>query len=257
MNQTDFERFKNAMNGAWLAIKDGKEKPSGDLLTVFWTTFSSVPIADFERAMQAHLLDPKHGMFVPKPADIVRGLQGQQQNDGRPEADEAWGIALQASGEDATIVWTPEIRSAWAAAEPIILEANDKIGARKAFIAAYDRLVERSRNQSEPVKWEVSLGTDPHAREQALFLAASLNRISSSSANAMIEMVRPLALPSPETDGMEVLAHIRKVRESLAMDRKKREDEKQAAADAEAVKVAPAVSNLIFAGELFKKRVTA
>lgn len=257
MNQSDYERFKNAMNGAWLAIKDGKEKPSGDLLTVFWTTFSNVSIVDFEGAIQAHLLDPKHGMFVPKPADIVRGLQGKQQADGRPNADEAWGIALQASGEEATIVWTPEIRSAWAAAEPIISEANDKIGARKAFIAAYDRLVDRARGQGEPVKWEVSLGHDLQAREQALALSASLNRISSSTASAMIEMVRPLALPSPETGGMEVLAHIRKVRATLSMERQKRAAEKRAIVDVESLKVAPATASLIHAGELLKKRIAA
>lgn len=257
MTPNEFERFKNAMNGAWLAIKDGKEKPSGDLLTIFWTTFANVSIIDFESAIQAHLLDPKHGMFVPKPADIVRGLQGKLQNDGRPEADEAWGIALQATSEAATLVWTPEIRSAWAAAETIVTEARDKIGGRKAFIAAYDRLVERARSQSEPVKWEVALGHDPKQREQAMAQAARLNRISSSAANAMIEMVRPLALPSPETGGVEVLAHIRKVRESLAMDRAQRAAEKQKIADEEAVKVAPAMANLIQAGELFKKRATA
>ena len=146
MTRDDFDRFKNAMRGAWLAVSNGKEQPTPELLDIFWKTFANVSIADFESAMQAHLLDPKHGMFAPKPADIVRGLKGRQEDDGRPDADEAWGIALQASSEDATIVWTPEIRSAWVAAEPIILEASDKIGARKAFIAAYDRLVERSRN---------------------------------------------------------------------------------------------------------------
>ena len=73
----------------------------------------------------------------------------------------------------------------------------------------------------------------------------------------MIEMVRPLALPSPETGGTEVLAHIRKVRESLAMDRKKREDEKQAAADAEAAKVGPATAILIKAGEILRAKEAA
>lgn len=257
MKPEDYERFKNAMNGAWLAIKDGKEKPSGDLLTVFWTTFSNVSIADFESAMQAHLLDPKHGMFAPKPADIVRGLQGKQENDGRPDADEAWSIALQANSEDATIVWTPEIRAAWAGAEPIIAEANDRIGARKAFMSTYDRLVQRAREQNEPVKWEVSLGHDPDLREQALAQSARLNRISSNAANAMIEMVRPLALPSPETGGVEVLAHIRKAREALAMDRQKREQERQAAADVEAAKVGPATASLIKAGELLRAKEAA
>jgi hypothetical protein len=253
----DKTRFKDSLNGAWLATTNGKETPHRAVMDIFWSTFQNVSIEDFEAAVMTHLRTPKSGEFPPKLASLCAALSGQKQNDGRPEADEAWGIAIQASGEDATIVWTPEIRSAWAAAEPIIIEARDRIGARRAFIAAYERLVDQVRQQNEPVKWEVSLGTDPHAREQALFLSANLNRISSSSANAMIEMVRPLALPSPETGGMEVLAHIRKVRESLAMDRKKRDDEMQAARDAAAAKVGPSTANLVSAGDFIRAKSSA
>ena len=222
MTKTDFQRFHAAMRGAWLAVSNGKEQPTDALLDVFWKTFSNVSIEDFERAIQAHLLDPKHGMFAPKPADIVRWLKADMEDDGRPDADEAWSIAMQAISEDATIVWTTEIRSAWAAAFPIIENANDKIGARKAFLATYERLVERAREQGEPVKWDVSLGHDPQSREMAVQQAMQLNRLGSGEALAMIEMVKPLALPSPEAGGVDIMQRITECRAKFAMDRAER-----------------------------------
>lgn len=59
--------------------------------------------------------------------------------DSRPGKDEAWSIALAASDEHETVVLTTEIRQAMIASEPI-LEAGDKVGARMAFMSAYERL---------------------------------------------------------------------------------------------------------------------
>lgn len=225
MSPHDADRFKAAMNGAWLSITNGKEQPTKELLGVFWAKFRNVPIEDFERAIDAHLLDPKHGMFVPKPADVARGLLTAHANDGRPDGEEAWGIALQATSEEATIVWTPEIRAAWAAAEPVVREAKDKIGARKTFISTYERIVDAARRNGEPLCWETSLGTDAELRTQAIEQAQRLNRLSNREALAMIEMVKPLALPAPGTDGAIVLQRIRETREKLVMERAARQAE--------------------------------
>jgi len=87
--------------------------------------------------------------------------------DGRPGRDEAWSIALQASDERETVVMTAEIQKALTAATPI-LELGDKVGARMAFLSAYDRHCAEARNQGAPVKWEVSLGFDPDRRRVAI-----------------------------------------------------------------------------------------
>ena len=52
------------------------------------------------RCLKAHTLDPERGKFVPRPADIVAGLQ---QFDGHPSADEAWAMSLAAADERATV----------------------------------------------------------------------------------------------------------------------------------------------------------
>ena len=97
-------------------------------------------------------------------ADILSRVQ---LSDGRPGKDEAWSIALTASDESETVVLTAEIQQAMNAAAPILC-LGDKVGARMAFISAYERLVTQARTEASPVSWSVSLGFDPVRRIAAI-----------------------------------------------------------------------------------------
>lgn len=108
-------------------------------------------------------------------------------------ANEAWALALPALDEAATIVWTPEIAKAWQVAKPI-LDAGDKIGARMAFIPAYERLVEQSRQAGRQPHFEVSAGWDPNMREAAIQKAVTAGLLPPPKPEPMI------ALPPPEMD---------------------------------------------------------
>lgn len=255
MKSEDYARFKNAMNSAWLAIKDGNEKPSGDLLTVFWKTFSNVDIAAFERAIHAHLLDPKHGMFVPKPADIVRGLQSAHNDDGRPEADEAWSTALDALDEANTIVWTRETAAAWHAVASMIESDKDKISARMAFLKIYDRLVTEARKKGEPTEWVKSFGFDVEKRALALEKAARLNRIGNKEAIAAIEMAKPLMLTHAGSDnGAIVLRRIAEFRAKHAMSAAEKQAKEFAEFDEKAEKGKAAANALLDANNILKAK---
>jgi len=218
------------MFGAWAAATAGKEEPNTAVLDVYWAAFRHLPIEDFEWAVDAHLHNTKQGMFVPRPAHLFAALEARSLQDGRPSADEAWGIALQASSEDATVVWTTEIRAAWAAAEPVAVAGRDKVGGRRAFIEAYERLVGMARDRGHPVQWEVSLGHDPYQRESAIEQAERLNRIGVTEARALIEMIRPLALPAPEEGGyaVPILQRLTELKQKLASDRAAREEKRVA-----------------------------
>lgn len=96
--------------------------------------------------------------------------------DGRPGRDEAWALALQGLDERDSVVWTDEIQKALAAARPI-LRIGDKIGARMAFLSAYDRLVQAERDAGTAPEWIVSIGWDGDRRAQALEQAVMLKRI--------------------------------------------------------------------------------
>lgn len=82
-------------------------------------------------------------------------------------ANEAWAIALPAADEAATVVWTQEMAKAWAIAKPI-LDAGDKIGARMAFIPAYERFVDQAKREGRDPHYEISDGWDANMRELAM-----------------------------------------------------------------------------------------
>lgn len=103
-------------------------------------------------------------------------LQRAQAADGRPGKDEAWAIAMTTNDEFETVVLTDEIQLALAAAKPV-LDAGDKIGARMAFISAYERFVGQAREDAKPVNWHVSVGFDANRRIQAVTKAMELKRI--------------------------------------------------------------------------------
>jgi hypothetical protein len=103
-------------------------------------------------------------------------LQRVQAADGRPGKDEAWSIALAACDEYDTVVMTDEVQLAMSAARPV-LDAGDKIGARMAFISAYERLVLEARAEGRPVKWNVSIGYDAGRRVTAVTAAVQMRRI--------------------------------------------------------------------------------
>ena len=103
-------------------------------------------------------------------------LKHAQSADGRPGKDEAWAIAMTTNDEFETVVLTDEIQLALAAAKPI-LDGGDKIGARMAFIDAYQRFVSQAREDAKPVNWHVSVGFDANRRIQAVTKAMELKRI--------------------------------------------------------------------------------
>ncbi|AXF51480.1 hypothetical protein PQA73_gp52 [Erwinia phage Pavtok] len=109
---------------------------------------------------------------------------------GWTSANEAWALALPALDEAATVVWTPEIAKAWAIARPIF-EAGDKIGARMAFIPAYERLVELARNEGREPQFEVSAGWDPKLRVAAVEKARTIGLLPPARPEPVLALEGP------------------------------------------------------------------
>lgn len=117
------------------------------------------------------------GRYLPL-AEILQRL-----DDGRPGPEEAW--AAIPKDEAASIVWSTEMRDAYAVARPLIV-LEDLVAARVAFLEKYKVLVQQSRDARYPVKWEVSLGTDKDGRELALLDAAQKGRMGVDHALALL-----------------------------------------------------------------------
>lgn len=130
-------------------------------------------------------------------------------DDGRPTADEAWAIAMMATDEAETVVWTGEIAQAWEIAKPIF-EGRDKVGARMAFRDAYDRLCRAARATKSAAKWSVSIGWDAGRRDTALVAAVTAGYLPAPEAQKLLSgpqdvgAVGRLLLGAPANPGDEI-----------------------------------------------------
>ena len=171
IDPNDKREFAGIMEAVMLLY--GKDSTPA-LLRLYWNALADYPIEQVRWAFDHWVKDAKQGTFMPKPADIIRTIQ---EATGTIEgqwltANEAWATALPAMDEAATVVWTPETAKAFEIARPL-LEEGDKIGARMAFIPAYERLVDQAKRENRAPVYEVSAGWDSNIREIAVQTAVT------------------------------------------------------------------------------------
>jgi len=134
--------------------------------------------------------------------DILDRLPG-----GHPGPEEAWAIAHRSivgtkfeENEQATIVWTDEMREAFRLARAL---SDDPIAARMAFKEKYAQLVSEARATRRKPAWTVSLGYDHGGREVAVREAVEQGRITQAAAARLVP-----SLPAPSPDILTVMARI-------------------------------------------------
>ncbi|MFW9085588.1 hypothetical protein ACOI7N_13640 [Pseudomonas sp. P2758] len=172
------------------------------------------PVSVVKAALKACRFEVKGKLAM---ADI---LQRAQAADGRPGKDEAWSIALCGHDESETVVMTAEIQQAMTAAASI-LRLGDKVGARMAFMSAYERLVTQARAEAVPVNWSVSLGHDPVRRVTAIESAVRMQLITQQAGTQYLAELRiaPISVDGQAIAGLltgEVVEASPHIREKLA-----------------------------------------
>lgn len=184
METADFPEFSELLDAIG-ALLPPAQPLSGQAKAIFFRAVQGLTAEQFRAALDAHVRDPQRGRFFPRPADILAAAQGAAAHDGRPSADEAWAIAIQAADEGATVVWTAEICEAWGAALPA-LEARNTNPARMAFRDSYERLVAEARQRGQRVQWKASEGHDPERRHAAAEAAVCAGRLTHEQAAPLL-----------------------------------------------------------------------
>ena len=191
------------------------------------------PVPVVKAALKACRFEVKGKLAM---ADI---LQRVQTSDGRPGKDEAWAIAITTNDEFETVVLTDEIQLALAAAKPV-LDAGDKVGARMAFISAYERFVRQAREDTKLVNWHVSVGFDADRRIQAVTRAVQMQRIPQERGQLYLadlthqpvsedgRAIAGLLTGSPCQPTDEVRTKLDAIRADLAKKRKEKADAREA-----------------------------
>ena len=74
MKQADYDRFVDALN----AVADivDKRRPTEVAIAMYWKLLEPYDIDAVTGAITRHLKNTEAGMFMPKPADIVREIEG-------------------------------------------------------------------------------------------------------------------------------------------------------------------------------------
>lgn len=129
----------------------------------------------------------------------------QRIDDGRPDADEAWSIAIASYDESDTVITNSEIAEAYGIAQPIY-EDGDKIGARMAFRSAYERITQNNKQDGINPRWWPSRGFDKTRAEEVLTNSPYLKHLSQEQIVAALPykgattegFVKTLALESKE-----------------------------------------------------------
>lgn len=205
MKNTDKADFVSTLNLCYSTLL--KPLPSVDALNLWFKLLDPYSIEQVKAALAQHMRESK---FAPVPADVIGRIAPQ--GDGRPDANEAWAIALRSRDEFETVVWTDEAAQAFAIAAPV-LEGGDEIGARMAFKGAYERLVSEARAEKRPVHWVQSIGFDGKRREEVLTQAVRAGHLSIEHVK---QVVPALAAPVVEADPAKAAAAKRQLNELLA-----------------------------------------
>ena len=137
------------------------------VIKVFWQSLNEFEINEVEAAFNGYL---RVGRFMPTPAEIISRIPRSKLH---LDKNEAWALCQRLTNEDDTAIITGQMREAWAIASTV-LEVKDKVGARMAFIEAYERLV----RENPEVKWEVQGGINKELKYQRVVEAVKLGRLS-------------------------------------------------------------------------------
>ena len=90
MRQDDFERFCQGLS----VISDVYGKPMSEgVITLWWKSLESYEFEQVDRAFMLAIKNTNGGQFMPKPADIIRLIDGSAED----RAALAWGKVLEAA----------------------------------------------------------------------------------------------------------------------------------------------------------------
>lgn len=142
-------------------------------------------------------------------------------------ANEAWALALDAQDESKTIIWTDEVSQALGVARPI-LEAGDKVGARMAFIGAYDRAVAASKAEGRHPRWWPSLGDSKEMRAEAIEQGIKDGRLPAPKVAHLLPAPDRPATVEEGGDPEKVSAMIQQLRDVLSDSNESARQEREA-----------------------------
>lgn len=90
--KTEAKAFAEALQDS--AAIYGRAKLTASAIELYWRVLERYPLTDVLEGLSRHLADPDAGQFMPKPADVIRNIDGSNDS----QAMRAWTKAHKAAG---------------------------------------------------------------------------------------------------------------------------------------------------------------
>lgn len=89
MDRADYDEFVDVLN-ACADLTSGK-RPTELAIGLCWKTLEGYSLEQIKAAISRHMRNPEVGQFMPKPADVIRQIEGASED----AAIEAWSLVEQ------------------------------------------------------------------------------------------------------------------------------------------------------------------
>ena len=89
MTDQDFQRFAALWAQAWEVCGAGR-MPTREAIVLAFDVLRDWPLEAIRQALIAHMRDPRAGAYPPKPADVIRHLEGGHEEEREARALVAW-----------------------------------------------------------------------------------------------------------------------------------------------------------------------
>lgn len=176
MQSSDIDAFFKIWDRVSIALRkpeDGREAKK-----TYFKLLSRFALDDVAKGLEAHMLDPERGHFMPSVSDVVRQIQRLSGNQ-FPGAEEAW--ARFPRDESLSACICDEMAAAWGVACEL-----DEISGRMAFKEAYNRAIGKAKLENRIPVWYITRGSDKQHVEQVTMNAVTQNLISPKAATVYL-----------------------------------------------------------------------
>ena len=199
MRDTDKHAFQDALT-PWLQSHDRPVDPP--TLRFWWEALQQY---DIEQVQHAILEAARDSAFKPTPANVIAKIP-LRPGDYLP-SELAWNAVPKDEGDAAYVCM--EMLGAWTSCRDDY-DAGDRIGARRTFLEAYDKLIVAAKASGKRASWFLSASTtDKTATAAAIDEAESMGLIGHDVAAEKRQQHQPAIEGPREGSGlMHVLEHL-------------------------------------------------
>lgn len=188
MNDSDKQRFAQVMVGI---AELYEKKPSKELMRLYFTALADYDIDAVVDAFSRHVNDPDQGMFMPKPAHIVKLIDGNSEENelhSKTKAELQWAGSVMKAMKELGSYGSPKFK------DPITAAAINRIGGWLSICHCDTESMKWKQRDFINAYSDIEKVNDPHLLENSQVTGITGTIEQKQNAAAMLEKLEQGAL---------------------------------------------------------------